>query len=98
MRWRTAATEVAAKAALQRELLGRAAQSVRPGGTLVFAVCTVTTAETTGVTDDFSRSHPDFQPEAAAHPLTGAEQPGVFWVWPWSGPCDGMFIARWRRR
>ena len=97
MRWRTDAAEVSAKAAIQSELLGRAAQSVRPGGALLFVVCTVTTAETTDVTDAFSRAHPEFQPEATAHPLTGEIQNGVFWVWPWVGPCDGMFIARWRR-
>ena len=97
MRWRTEAGAVAAKAALQHTLLDGAAQSVRPGGTLVFAVCTVTAAETTAVTEAFARAHPEFQPEAAPHPLTGVLQPGVFWVWPWAGPCDGMFIARWRR-
>jgi 16S rRNA (cytosine967-C5)-methyltransferase len=97
MRWRTDAAEVAVKAAIQSELLGRAAQSVRPGGILVFAVCTVTAAETTDVTDAFSRAHPEFQLEAGAHPLTGETQDGAFWIWPWDGPCDGMFIARWRR-
>jgi len=97
MRWRTDAADVAAKAAIQGEVLERAAQSVRPGGTLVFAVCTVTAAETEGVTAAFARAHPEFQPDTAPHPLTGTLQNGVFWVWPWAGPCDGMFIARWRR-
>ncbi|MCX7006777.1 MAG: RsmB/NOP family class I SAM-dependent RNA methyltransferase [Kiritimatiellaeota bacterium] len=97
MRWRTDAADVAAKAAVQRELLERAAQSVRPGGVLVFAVCTVTQAETLGVTEAFSRAHPEFRPEIAAHPLTGEKHLGTFWIWPWAGPCDGMLIARWRR-
>ncbi len=97
MRWRTEADDVAAKAALQGEILARAAQSVRPGGKLVFAVCTVTTPETTGVTEAFSHAHPEFRPDAVAHPLTGETQQGACWIWPWAGPCDGMFIARWRR-
>jgi 16S rRNA (cytosine967-C5)-methyltransferase len=97
MRWRTAAADVAAKAAVQREVLARAARGVRPGGVLVYAVCTVTAAETTDVAGGFGRSHPDFAAEPVAHPLTGERQVGVFWIWPWDGPCDGMFCARWRR-
>lgn len=97
MRWRTDAAEVAAKAVLQAEILERASRGVRPRGVLVYAVCTVTTLETTGVADAFTRAHPEFQPDAAAHPLTGARAPGSYWIWPWDGPCDGMFCARWRR-
>ncbi len=98
MRWRIAAGDVAAKAGVQHEVLARAARSVRPGGVLVYAVCTVTTAETTDVVEAFSRAHPGFTLESAAHPLTSERQPGTFWIWPWDGPCDGMFGARWRRR
>ncbi|TAN36919.1 MAG: RsmB/NOP family class I SAM-dependent RNA methyltransferase [Verrucomicrobia bacterium] len=98
MRWRTPGTDIAARAATQRELLARVAPHVRPGGTLVYAVCTITSAETLDVLTDFLRTHPEFQPEACTHPLTGATcADGIVWVWPWDGPCDGMFIARLRR-
>ncbi len=97
MRWRTDVTDVAAKAALQAEILERASHSVRPGGALVFAVCTVTAAETSVVTEKFSRAHPEFIAESVPHPLTGEKLPGTFFIWPWQGPCDGMFAARWRR-
>jgi 16S rRNA (cytosine967-C5)-methyltransferase len=97
MRWRSGATDVAAKAAIQGALLERAARSVRQDGALVYAVCTVTKAETTDVTESFSRTHPAFQPAEILHPLTGVKPNGTFWIWPWDGPCDGMFIACWRR-
>ena len=97
MRWRTDAADVAAKAALQADILERASRSVRPGGALIFAVCTVTAAETSGVTETFSRAHPEFVAETVPHPLTGEELQGTFFIWPWQGPCDGMFAARWRR-
>jgi 16S rRNA (cytosine967-C5)-methyltransferase len=48
-RWRVEPDDVAALAVLQRDLLTAAMPLVRPGGTLVYSVCTLTTAETTEV-------------------------------------------------
>ncbi len=97
MRWRTEAAAVDACAATQRQLLAQAAPRVRPGGILVYAVCTVTRSETTDLVGDFLSGHPEFQPDRFLHPLTGREAHGAAWVWPWDGPCGGMFIARLRR-
>lgn len=44
-RWRIQQSDVAELAALQQELLGEAARLVRPGGVLVYSVCTITAAE-----------------------------------------------------
>ena len=98
MRWRTTTADVTARAATQRQLLKQVAPHVRPGGVLVYAVCTNTRTETLDVLSDFFVAHAEFQPERFAHPLTGAPvAAGLAWVWPWDGPCDGMFIARLRR-
>ena len=98
MRWRTTAADVVARAATQRQLLTQVATHVRPGGVLVYAVCTITRTETLDVLSDFLAAHAEFQSERFAHPLTGAPvADGMAWVWPWDGPCDGMFIARLRR-
>lgn len=97
MRWRTEAADIAARVTIQRAVLERAAQSVRPGGTLVYAVCTVITAETTDAAEAFTHGHPEFEPITRPHPSTGIQQNGAYWIWPWAGPCDGMFIACWRR-
>jgi 16S rRNA (cytosine967-C5)-methyltransferase len=48
-RWRIRAETVDELAVLQRELLAAAAPLVRPGGTLVYSVCTLTNAETVAV-------------------------------------------------
>src|SRR5262249_22536756 len=48
-RWRLDADSVEPLVALQRALLQEAATAVRPGGLLVYSVCTLTRAETTGV-------------------------------------------------
>ena len=97
MRWRTTAAAIAACATTQRQLLAQAAARVQPAGVLVYAVCTVTRAETTDMVHDFLGRHPDYQPDRFPHPLTGREVCGAAWVWLWDGPCGGMFIARMRR-
>ena len=50
-------------AAIQKQLLTHAAPSVKPGGKLIFAVCTLTRAETTEVAADFNAKFAsDFEP------------------------------------
>jgi 16S rRNA (cytosine967-C5)-methyltransferase len=98
MRWRTAREVVAEKAEVQVRLLNQGADAVRPGGRLVYAVCTVTRAETTDVVERFLAGRPGFVLEPGRHPLSGAAADGTFWIWPWDGPCDGMYAARFRRR
>jgi len=48
-RWRVDPAAVETLAALQRALLAAAADAVRPGGVLVYAVCTFSDAETVGI-------------------------------------------------
>lgn len=53
VRWRRVAEDPARLAALQLEILNAAAGLVRPGGVLVYSVCTWTRAETVDVTRAF---------------------------------------------
>lgn len=96
-RWRTDPRDPAQKRNLQVRMLHNAAQCVKPGGRLIYAVCTFTTEETTDVLERFLADHPEFVPEAFANPLTGEPTDGTLQIWPWDGPGDGMFIARLRR-
>jgi 16S rRNA (cytosine967-C5)-methyltransferase len=90
-RWRVQPSDVDALGALQRELLATAAAAVRPGGRLVYAVCTLTAAETIGV-DEWAA---DNLPELAAH-----DRPGAPWrqhgrgaiLLPSDAGTDGMFV------
>lgn len=52
--------DVAARVILQRELLASAAQRVRPGGTLVYAVCSPVPAEGSDVVASFLSTRTDF--------------------------------------
>ena len=97
-RWRTSVDDVRGRAKIQARLLRESAEKVRPGGRLVYAVCTITSAETVDLIKAFLRIRNDFTLETAPHPLHGRVEQGLFWVWPWDGPCDGMFLALMRRR
>lgn len=90
-RWRIHADAVDRLAALQRDLLHSAMTLVRPGGTLVYSVCTLTPEE-----------GPDV---AATIDWPAAEQPPEPWrpwgtgavLQPQAAGTDGMFVARWTR-
>jgi 16S rRNA (cytosine967-C5)-methyltransferase len=92
-RWRTDPRDPAQKRNLQVKMLNNAAQCVKSGGTLVYAVCTFTREETIGTLERFLAEHPAFKPDPFAHPLTGAPTDGTLQIWPWEGPGDGMFIV-----
>ena len=96
-RWRAEAGDPAQKRNLQVKMLNNAAQCVKSGGLLVYAVCTFTREETTEVMERFLAVHPEFSPEPFVHPLTGAQMDGTLQIWPWEGPGDGMFISRLRK-
>jgi 16S rRNA (cytosine967-C5)-methyltransferase len=59
-RWSRRSRDVTELAQLQRTLLGRVAPLLRPGGRLLYSVCTFTRAETDAVVDDFLSARPDF--------------------------------------
>lgn len=94
-RWRVVAEAVPRLARLQLELVGAAAELVRPGGLLVVSVCTLTAAETTGVDAALAEVRPDL--EALAPP----GDPWVPWgrgglLLPQAAGTDGMAIHRYR--
>lgn len=59
-RWRMQEEEIDRLAALQLQILERAAESVRPGGRLVYSTCSIDRQEDRSVVDTFLASHPDF--------------------------------------
>ena len=75
-------------------MLHNAAQCVKSGSVLVYAVCTFTREETTEVLEGFLKEHENFTLDPFANPLTGEPTDGSLQIWPWDGPGDGMFIVR----
>lgn len=97
-RWRTSANEPEKKAKVQYQLLEASSDLVKAGGMLVYAVCTLTKKETSDVVSRFLEKHSDFDLSPAPHPLTKEQTRGDAWIWPWMGPCNGMYIARLQRK
>ncbi len=102
VRWRRRPDDPARMARLQQTLLERAADLVRPGGRLLYSVCTTTPEETEQVVGRFAAGHPDFVAEDL-RPLfpdwdTLFDSRGRLVTWPVHPELDGFFAARFRRR
>lgn len=96
-RWRSSRRDVMQCATRQLKILNNVKWCVKPGGLLIYAVCTFTRPETEEVVMKFLDQQPDFKLEGFTNPLTGEQTEGQLQVWPWENPGDGMFIARFRR-
>ncbi len=101
-RWTVRATDVTELASVQLKLLVKAAASVKPGGKLVYAACTVTREETQGVVRAFADSVPGFEPVPVGLPWRKASGPGTgdsntVQIWPEELGSNGMFMAVWRK-
>ena len=94
-RWTILPKDVHELAVVQRQLLDNVAGSLKPGGRLVYAVCTLSRAETTAVADAFTAAHPGLEPA----PLSSlATHHSSLLLWPQELNANGMFIAAWRRK
>jgi len=96
-RWRTSKRDAIQCANRQVKILNNTAWCVKPGGVLVYAVCTFTRPETEEVVMNFLDANPTFKLDPFANPLTGEATDGQLQIWPWEGPGDAMFIARFIR-
>ena len=94
-RWTTTPDDVRELAATQLVLLTHVAGSLKPGGRLVYSVCTLTRSETTGVADVFTAMHPELEPSPLAS--LGTTDASLR-LWPHELNANGMFIAAWRQK
>lgn len=101
IKWRARPEDIPALAALQREMLHGAADAVRPGGILVYSVCTIEDDEGQNVIADFLKGRPDFEGDGdllLPGPFAGAAVgPGQVLLLPHRHGTDGFYIARLRR-
>jgi 16S rRNA (cytosine967-C5)-methyltransferase len=90
-RWRVEPNDVDELAALQRQLLMAAAEIVRPGGRLVYSVCTVTPAETRAVDEWAVHALPEFVACTPPDPPWRPHGRGALLL-PSDARTDGMFV------
>jgi 16S rRNA (cytosine967-C5)-methyltransferase len=89
--------QVARLATNQRAMLARAADLVAPGGTLVYAVCSLTPEEGPEVVADLLSRRDDLTPEAFDAPVASVASGAGRFLLPVDG-LDGFYLARLRRR
>jgi 16S rRNA (cytosine967-C5)-methyltransferase len=92
--WRPKREDLSRLARLQASILAGAAALVRPGGRVVYSVCTFPRAETEAVVRAFQAKRPDFEPAEIAGPDGPATSHRL---WPHVHDTDGMFYAGFRR-
>lgn len=96
LRWRVDEAAVERLAQLQRRLVTATIPLLRPGGTLVYSVCTLTAAESRGIDDVVAAEHPELRP------LDPPGEPWERWgrgaiLLPQSAGTDGMCLFRYVR-
>jgi 16S rRNA (cytosine967-C5)-methyltransferase len=87
LRWRVRPEAIVELAALQLRILTAGAAALRPGGTLLYATCTISPQENEQVIERFLADHPD-------HALDGK----ALQILPHRARTDGFFFARLRRQ
>jgi 16S rRNA (cytosine967-C5)-methyltransferase len=96
LRWRIDADAPERLGRLQRTIVDAAADLVRPGGWLVYSVCTLTDAETLGVDEHLAATRPDLEPvpppEAPWQPHGRGAR-----LLPQTAGTDGMYLLRLQR-
>jgi len=100
-RWRRTPDAIASLAPLQRALLSRALDAVRPGGVVAYVTCSPHLAETRVVVADVLREHPGVE-RLDARALLPADMPALgdgpdIQLWPHHHGTDAMFLSMLRR-
>jgi 16S rRNA (cytosine967-C5)-methyltransferase len=85
VRWRASPDGITELSELQSRILSAGASSLRPGGTLVYSVCTISATESQKVVDRLLAERPGFELERTTR------------LFPHREGTDGFFIARLRR-
>jgi 16S rRNA (cytosine967-C5)-methyltransferase len=98
IRWRLRPVDITRLAAIQSTILAQAARVVRPGGALVYSVCSLAPAEGEEVVRSFLERHSSFQLDSLADSGRQIALPldadGVMRTRPDRGGLDGFFAAR----
>ena len=83
---------------IQGEILANVSQYVRPGGTLLYATCTVLRRENEDVVANFLSKNGCFVTEPFSLPGGISAPEGMLTLWPHRHGTDGFFIAKLRRK
>lgn len=92
-RWRTSMDSILEMADVQKKLIEKTWKSLKPGGKLVYAVCTMARAETSEISQWVEGNIPDLIP----HPIPGLDSHALQ-LWPQDAESNGMYVCQWIRK
>lgn len=98
LKWCTTPDTITARAALQGKLLAQFSTSVRAGGRLIYATCSLSRRENEDVIAAFLAAHPGFTVEPPAQTFGFTPRDGGLTLLPARHDTDGFFVAALRRR
>ena len=85
--------------ALQRSILNRAGEYVKPGGVLLYSTCTILRRENEDVVRAFLSDHASFRKEQfPLPPGLAEEETGMLTLYQGVNDCDGFFLCRMRKQ
>ena len=96
IRWRRKPQDITDMANLQFKMLNHVSQFLYPGGTLVYATCSLEPEENWNVVEQFLKLNADFQLQTGSSCLPKAwiDEQGCFQTLPHVHGVDGMFAAK----
>ncbi len=98
-RWTTTPQDAKELAEVQSGLLKAARSALKPGGKLVYSVCTLARSETLAVVEDLGQIAPELERVLVVNPLEPGSAPAwELWLRPERQGGNGMFISVWKRR
>ena len=103
IKWNSSPERLSDLADTQKQILNNLAARVKPGGILVYTVCSMEPEENKAVIDDFLKNHPDFDIDNDLGKLPAAIRSGInsvggFTTLAFSEHMDGFFLARLKRK
>jgi 16S rRNA (cytosine967-C5)-methyltransferase len=97
-RWTATPEDVRELSEIQKRLLANAIPVLKPGGKLVYSVCTMSRAETIEVANAITRQFPELKVLPLSKPMTPEKESGQIWFWPQEMQGNGMFICAWQKQ
>jgi 16S rRNA (cytosine967-C5)-methyltransferase len=103
IKWNSSAARLERRAEVQKQILPNLAAAVKPGGILVYAVCSMEPEENDAVIEDFLKKQPDFVIDKHWGKLPETIRSGVkrvagFTTMGFINQMDGFFLARLKRK
>jgi 16S rRNA (cytosine967-C5)-methyltransferase len=102
IKWKSNEADLKRHNQIQQQLLEKLAPWIKPGGTIVYAVCSLEPEENEAVIDPFLKKHPQFVIDKNPGKLPETLPPGIqaahgFKTLPLLGQMDGFYFIRLKR-